>query len=451
MTNPSRTIHQPEWAQPLYRPHRYKVLFGGRGSAKTWSMAAALAVQGHQKPLRIACVRQFQNSIEESNKQTFETMIDRMGLSVPDGYTIQKQAILHANGTRIFFRGISTTTEAAIKGWENVDRVWIEQAEMMSASAWEILKNTIRKPGSEIWLSFNPKNRYDPAYRDFVGRTREDAFIRKVNYQDNPWFPAELEGERRFDEQDNPERYPHIWLGEPDDVSAARKVLPYAMLAKCRDAWDRRPKEDGVPHAGLDVADTGADKNALAIRRMCSLLSVDRWSAPTLGHTTRRADRAVQEAGAVRLYYDAGGVGAGVRSHLADMGVRPYQPVPVHFGGEVAGPDVLYVRGATNKQYFKNRAAQMGMGVKFRANLTVRLVDGDDVDPSRCLFINPAIPQLEDIMAQLAQPEWNDDTGKLRVEKQPHAPGESKPPSPDGYDCVILSCAADSRKGLRRP
>ena len=440
----------PTYARELFRPHRRKVLYGGRGSSKSWSIAAALVIQAHQNPLRIACVREHQKSIQESAKRTLELMIARFGLG--SAFTSTRDNIRHTNGSFFFFGGMSTVSEEDIRGWEDVDRVWVEEAHRVSHSSWEILRNTIRKPGSEIWGSLNPKNRYDPFYRDFVVRTQEDAWVCKVNFTDNPWFPRELEIERQADLRDNPERYPHLWLGEPDDVSDARKVLPYALLQQCVDAWPRRPLDAGVAHAGLDVADTGGDKNAFTLRRGPNLTHAERWSAKTLGRTAARTDKLCNEHGAVRLYFDAGGPGAGIRSHLVeDVQKRSYGFHGVQFGGSVLGEDVSYLRGASNKEYFFNRAAQMGWGVRIRANYTARLMDGENVPLDRCLFVNPAIEKLEDVMAQCAQPEWSDDAGKLKVDKQPREIGQPKPASPDAYDSIILAFSADSRRGLRRP
>ena len=125
----------------------------------------------------------------------------------------------------------------------------------------------------------------------------------------------------------------------------------------------------------------------------------------------------------------------------------------VHFGGAVQGADVLFVRGATNQQFFANHAAQMAWNIRIRATLTARLLDGDTIDPHRCLFINPSIRGLEGALAQCAQPEWTDEStgGKLRVDKQPRAVGQSRPPSPDCYDGILLAFRADTRRGLRRP
>ena len=72
----------------------------------------------------------------------------------------------------------------------------------------------------------------------------------------------------------------------------------------------------------------------------------------------------------------------------------------------------------------------------------------ETIDPHKCLFINPEIPKLADALAELAQPEWNDDAGKLKVDKQPREPGESKPASPNAYDAVVLAFSSDAKKGL---
>ena len=113
---------------------------------------------------------------------------------------------------------------------------------------------------------------------------------------------------------------------------------------------------------------------------------------------------------------------------------------PCNFGGKVQGANVIYERSRpksiTNEQYFRNFGSQAGMAMRQRADMTARLLKGEQVDPHRCLFLNPEIPHLEDIMADMAQAEFEDSTGKTRIEKQPHGPGEPKPPSPPTYSIV---------------
>ena len=90
------------------------------------------------------------------------------------------------------------------------------------------------------------------------------------------------------------------------------------------------------------------------------------------------------------------------------------------------------------------------MVLRQRADFTRRLVRGEDVDPHKCLFINPDIKNVEDMLAVLSQAEWDDTTGKLRVVKSPHGPGEAAPPSPDLFDAARLSFSYDARFGLKQ-
>jgi len=431
-----------DWAKPLCEgAQRYKVLYGGRGSGKTYQMAGALTLLGWQRPLRICCAREFQSSIAESCKQAIDGWIHRLGLA-GSHYRIMRDYIEGKNGTRFFFRGMSTATEEAIRGWESVDICWVEEAQRMSARSREILYPTIRKPGSQIWMSFNPRHRYDPVYIDFVARRRPDAWVRRVNYDDNLFFPNELESERLACLRDEPERYAHVWLGEPDDEGAERQVLPYALLEKC--VTDRE-ELGGRVHAGLDVADSGADKNALVIRRGPMILDVMQWSAGTLGATARRADAICRERGVQTLYFDAGGIGAGIRSYLSEMRARTYTARGVNFGEAVAGGKVEYSRGQTNADFFARRNAQLGWALRLRAQASQQLADSGGVEPSRCLFIRRDMKHREVYMAQLSQPQWDEQmAGRVVIDKQP-----DDAPSPDLYDATALAFAHDSRRGLK--
>ena len=178
---------------------------------------------------------------------------------------------------------------------------------------------------------------------------------------------------------------------------------------------------------------------------------LNRWRGSqsfTPSHSSRRVVRECNEAGVAKLFYDAGGVGAGVRGPMMEM-APAFSVTGCNFGGKVQLPDVPFIsRGVgglhTNDQYFANWASQAGWVVRLRANNTVRLLDGEKIDPEFCLFINPDIPELRDVLAQLAQPEWDDSSGKLRIDKQPREPGEAKPPSPDAYDGTILAYSPDA-------
>ena len=444
---PASSAHLPEWGQRFLRPARYKVAYGGRGSGKTWLVAALLLLFGYERRIRVVCVREVQKTLQESAKRTLEVWVEKLGLQ--HHYNIQREYIIGRNGTSFFFRGMSTTTEEQARGWEDVDYAWFEEAQRMSQRSFEILRPTIRKDGSEIWFTFNPRYRSDPVYRMFVVREPDNAVVQKVNYDMNHWFPSVLEEERLDCLKYEPERYAHIWLGETDDEGEARLVLPFSLIEQCVDAHKRlgirREDIDGRLDAGLDVADTGADRNALVMRRGPLVEHIEMWSAQTLGQTTRRADMQCRARGVRRLFYDAGGIGGGIRSHLHDMGERPYFADPVLFGDAVTGPDYEYSYEVSNRQFFARRSSQLAWALRLRAQRTQQLIlEESGVRPLDCLFIDGNLSGMNEYLTQLAQPIWDENpTGKLIIDK---APEEAK--SPDLYDATALAFGWDSRDGL---
>ena len=455
-------IRYNAWSEDLYRPHGslpfdYMLVDGGRGSSKTFEITRALVIKGHQQPLRICIGREHLKSIDESAKIELEGRIRELGLLRPDCYRISKTNIDHENGTHILFIGMSKMSEEDIKGLSMVDICWLEEAHKISHSSWELLVPTIRKEQAQIWVSWNPRYRTD-AISKFLSDNRKDPMVwhKHITFRDNAYFTSRNERERVRYENKNPERYGHMWEGAFDDVSEKRKVLPFALLQACMDAWPKRPRKGAYVDAGLDVADTGEDANSLALRSGPELRDIRQWHGSikfTVSDTARRAKKICDDEGVTRLRYDAGGVGAGIRGPIREA--RPKVQYPVtgyHFGSKPQAPDVLYLRGrrpATNGEYFFNWAAQAGWNLRIRADRTQRFIKGEPVDPHECLFINPDIDRIDDVLAELAQPEWDDSTGKLKIDKQPRDAGESKPLSPNAYDSTILAFSSDCRKGLR--
>ena len=439
-----RRVDLPIWAHPFLKPSRYKVAMGGRGSGKTWTIAMVLALMASERKMRVACCREYQKSLRESAKKAIEIAIIRAGLR--HRYDVQANRIVGRNGSEFFFHGFERSREE-MRGWEDVDVAWIEEAQRLTRESWEILLPSIRKPGSELWFTYNPRFRADTVSQAFgIGKPRAGSLVRKVNWRDNPWFPKELQEERLECLRDEPDRYEYIWEGGFDDEGAERHVLSYAVLMDCVKAFEQglAPK-GGVCHAGLDVADSGADRSAQVFRRGPVIEGYDVWRAKYLSVTAQRAHTGCIESGAVRLYYDGGGVGAGVRSDFAKMASRPYIVRPENFGGAVQGKDVTFSYRTPNGDFFDRRNSQMAWAVRLRAQNTQRLMNGEGVDPRRCLFINPALKDLEGFLSQLSQPLWEENVrGKVVIEKSP-----DDAPSPDLYDATVLAFAADSVSGLK--
>lgn len=209
----------PRKLQFLFKPARYKVAHGGRGGSKSWNFARALLILGAMRPLRILCFREFQNSIQESVHKLLCLQIEELGLTGFYGST--QNSITGANGTEFIFAGIKNNV-TKIKSMEGIDIAWGEEAEKISNSSWEVLIPTIRKPGSEIWVSFNPNAEDDPTYRRFITSPPEDAVVVEINWRDNPWFPDELRREMEYLRRVDYDSYLHVWEGHCRNVSDAQ-------------------------------------------------------------------------------------------------------------------------------------------------------------------------------------------------------------------------------------
>ena len=215
--------------QPLLQPARYKGIHGGRGSGKSTFAAQAVVTEClFRLGLRVVCVRETQNSLKESVYQLIVDQINKLG--VAPAFNVQSSRIITPGNGLIIFAGMQDHTAESIKSLEGFDIAWCEEAQTMSSRSLEILRPTIRKVGSELWFTWNPRNASDPV--DQLLRCEQppkDAVVIKANYNDNPWMPDVLNEERLYDQQFKPDRYGHIWLGEyePTAVGAiwSRQIL----------------------------------------------------------------------------------------------------------------------------------------------------------------------------------------------------------------------------------
>ncbi len=123
----------PAKLQCLFKPSRYKVLYGGRGGAKSWGVARALLIQGAERPLRILCARETQKSISESVHQLLKDQISALGLDA--FYTVQETSIAGRNGTEFSFAGLRQQNVTSIKSYEGVDICWELFPVLKSAAA----------------------------------------------------------------------------------------------------------------------------------------------------------------------------------------------------------------------------------------------------------------------------------------------------------------------------
>jgi phage terminase large subunit len=245
-------VRFPPKLSRIFKPHRYKVIYGGRGGSRSWSVARALLILGAQKKLRILCTREVQKTIKDSVHKLLGDQIDMLGLH--GFYDVLDTVIRGANGTEFIFSGLSTMTAKSIKSFEGIDVCWCEEAESITKASWDILVPTIRKDGSEIWVTFNPNLDSDETYVRFVLSPPPDALIVFLSYMDNPWFPHVLEQERLHCKATaTQEDYDNIWEGKcrsavagaiyAQEVAAAMAAgrvcnVPYDPSLKVHSVWD---------------------------------------------------------------------------------------------------------------------------------------------------------------------------------------------------------------------
>lgn len=228
----------------LWKPNRYIVLYGGRGGAKSWGVARALLIQAAQAPLRVLCAREIQNSIAESVHQLLKDQIAALGLA--DFYEVTDKEIRGRNGSLFIFAGLRHNI-ASIKSKEGIDVVWIEEGEAVTANSWNTLIPTIRKEGSRIVVVFNPRLDTDETYKRFVLDPPEGALVVKVGWQDNPWFPAVLDEERRSLQAKDPVAYLNVWEGHCKQVLDGAVYANEIVAATAENRIARVPYVPGSP------------------------------------------------------------------------------------------------------------------------------------------------------------------------------------------------------------
>ncbi len=268
------TIETAEVFEPLLRPARYKASKGGRARGGSWFFAGQI-VKAHAKKAgeRTLCVREVQKSLKESAKRLIEDRIKSLGME--RFFDPRYDEIRSHGGGVISFVGMTDHTAESIKSYEGYNRAYIEEAASISKRSLELLRPTIRREGSEIWAAWNPRHPKDPIEAD-IDWEREDAICVHSTFNDNPWFPKVLEGDRLADFERNRERYAHIWLGEYEPMVAGaiwdratlheRRVGEVPPMERILVAVDHATgsEEDSNEH-GIIVAGLGADKRGYVL------------------------------------------------------------------------------------------------------------------------------------------------------------------------------------------
>lgn len=334
------SIEFPDKLQFLFEPHRYKVAHGGRGSAKSWSFARALLLQATWKPLRVLCAREYQNSIQESVHRLLADQVESLGIS--GMFEVLKSEIRGKNGSEFIFAGLKTDI-SKIKSAEGIDICWCEEADKISADSWDILVPTIRKSGSEIWISFNPHLQSDATYQRYVVNPPPEAKVVEINFRDNPWFPEELEKERAHLEQTDLELYRHIWEGQCLPAGDNQLIGMDEAYAASERAYDSGDYDFSPRILGVDVARYGGDRSVIVKRHGLKVLDIQTFRSIDNMTLAGKVAEAIDTWNPDAVFIDAGR-GEGVIDRLRQIG---HDVLGINFGGT-----------PTNIKY-QNKRAQM--------------------------------------------------------------------------------------------
>lgn len=175
------------------------------------------------------CARELQNSIADSVHKLLSDQIGNLGFE--HIYDIQASKIVSRPGavpggqTSFSFEGIKNNV-TKIKSYEGIDYCWVEEANKVSRTSWEVLLPTVRKEDSEIWLTFNPELETDYTYQRFVLNPSDDSYVVKMTWRDNPWVPSVMLREMEDLKKRDYETYLNVWEG------FTRQVLEGAVFAK---------------------------------------------------------------------------------------------------------------------------------------------------------------------------------------------------------------------------
>ena len=403
------TAKIPKIFAPLIKTKkRYKLYYGGRGGGKSYAFADSLLLLGRMKKLRIACMREIQDSIKDS---VHKLLSDRISFYQLTDYKITETQIINKiTGTTFIFKGLQEQNAGNIKSLEGIDIVWLEEAQKISKNSWDVLNPTIRKAGSEIWISMNRENENDPVWQAVGANPDERTLVVKVNYTDNPFCSDELKYMAEKCKRENPEEYEHIWLGAPM-MSNDYKLIAYKDV---RRAMENMLMETQSPLIiGLDVARFGDDHTVFCFRRGRYCTEFKIFSHLDNVAVANQATFFIREFRPLRVFIDAGGVGGGVADILNDRGYKKIVR------------SVMFGAKALRDDRYHNRRAEMW------DELRQWLAGEQEV----------YLPKIDDLAAELCIVNKKyDSTGRLQLEEKDEIK-KRLGRSPDMADSLALTFA----------
>ena len=304
--------------------NRYKIILltGGRGGGKTEFLARATLFWGSKNTLKVVCGRETQATIEDSVHGTLSRVIGQYNLS----YKVQKSYLENDNGTRFIFKGFKEQGRANIKGLDDVDVLWVDEAEQLTQETLNIIMPTVRKDDAIVIFSMNRKTRHDAVYKRFADDP--DCLHIHLNYDENPSCPQILIDEALKCKARDEREYDHIWLGEPLD-----QTDDYLFNVKKLDEMlTNQPHGDVLKIQrviGFDYAAQGNDLCAATVLERKSpvhwkIIDQITWSSPDPDISKGKILSIIGEYQPEVSVIDIGGMGYVVWASLSKLGLPIY-------------------------------------------------------------------------------------------------------------------------------
>lgn len=431
--------------EEFLQPARFKVAYGGRGSAKTRTFITLLVDNCLYYGWRIVCFREVMKSIDDSVMQEIVEEIERRDLI--QYFDVLRSEIRCTHSGGVFkFDGLFRNQQK-VKGYAGFDCAFIEEAANVTSVSWKMLIPTLRKSGSEIWVAFNPESPLDDTYKRFVTERVYPDYLdgkrycisKKVNYTDNPRFPQELLQDMEIMKEADPDLYEHVYLGEPVANSDLAIIPPKWFLAAIDLHKHLGIDPSGDKKTAFDVADEGADYNALALVHGWVVTYLKEWKDNDPNSAAVEAWNITIDNDAKQLVYDSIGVGAGAKGELRQLVARMEYEAKVppsidafSANAGVVNPDDYYEQGhiastisaksgeaRKNKDMFTNLKAQAYWEIRDRCYNAWKARNGKPYDEDKLIsFDSEYIPSkvLDKLRGEASQPRREYLNGKLRVE-----------------------------------
>ena len=436
---------------------RYKVAYGGRGGAKSMTFADMLAHKAQVEQALVGCLREFQNSLDDSVYALLKSEIKR--LKIP-GFKSLHNKIKHELGGGFRFRGLARSIDA-IKSMFGFKYFWLEEGQFISADSLKILTPTLREEDSELWISANPMSAADPFSERFINPYQRELdangfyeddmhYIVKINHNDNPWFPDTLEQERQHDYKSLPRAlYDHIWEGAFND-SVENALIKAEWFDACIDAHLELGFEPlGTRVASHDPSDEGVDSKGYAFRHGSVVLEVLEKVTGDINEGCDWATGLAIQSEVDVFLWDCDGLGIGLNRQINKVFEGKQTLVAQYKGSEqVDNPEAPYEPAdkisiqnqKTNKQAIKNCRAQYYFELRNRIYRTYMAVTQHIyTDPDTLVSFSSDITDLTLLRSELCRlPIKPNPNGMFELYTKEEMLKKFKIPSPNLADSVKM-------------